>query len=87
MRGSVIGRGVRVHSSAYVEDSVIFDNCDIGRRAKVRRAILDKNVRILDDTTIGFDLEHDRQFHHVTESGIVVVEGHRSTVDIASVVL
>jgi glucose-1-phosphate adenylyltransferase len=87
VRGSIIGRGVKVHSGAYVEDSVIFDNCDIGRRAKVRRAILDKNVRIHDETTIGYDIEHDRQFHYVTESGIVVVEGHRSTVDIASLVL
>ena len=87
VRGSVIGRGVRVHSNAYVEDSIIFDNCDIGRRAKIRRAILDKNVRIPEDATIGYDLERDRELYHVTDSGIVVVEGHRSTVDIASVIL
>ena len=84
VRTSVIGRGVRVHSHASVEDSIIFDNCDIGRRARVRRAILDKNVRVPPDTSIGFDLEHDRQLYHVTESGIVVVEGYRSPVDIAS---
>lgn len=87
VRGSVLGRGVRVHSGAYVEDSIIFDNCDIGRRAKVRRAILDKNVRVAEDATIGYDLERDRKLFYVTESGIVVVEGHRSTVDIATVVL
>ncbi len=87
VRGSVIGRGVRVHSGAYVEDSVIFDNCDIGRRAKVRRAILDKNVRVPEDAAIGYDAERDRQLYHVTESGIVVVEGHRSTTDIATVTL
>lgn len=87
VRGSVIGRGVRVHSNAYVEDSIIFDNCDVGRRARVRRAILDKNCRIPEDATIGYDLERDRQMYHVTESGIVVVEGFRSVVDIASLVL
>ena len=87
VRGSVLGRGVRVHSGAYVEDSIIFDNCDIGRRAKVRRAILDKNVRIPEDATVGYDLERDRRLYYVTESGIVVIEGHRSTVDIASLVL
>ena len=75
VRTSVIGRGVRVHSHAMVEDSIIFDNCDIGRRARVRRAILDKNVRVPPDTAIGFDLERDRQLYHVTDSGIVVVEG------------
>jgi glucose-1-phosphate adenylyltransferase len=87
VRNSVIGRNVRVHAGALVEDSIILDNCDIGRRAKVRRAILDKNVRVPEDTLIGFDLEDDRRFHHVTDSGIVVVEGKRSAVEVASVVV
>jgi glucose-1-phosphate adenylyltransferase len=85
VRNSVLGRGVRVHSGAMVEDSILFDNCDIGRRARVRRAILDKNVRIPEDALIGYDLEYDRQLYHVTESGIVVIEGHRSMVDVASI--
>jgi glucose-1-phosphate adenylyltransferase len=83
-RTSVIGRGVRIHSSAQVEESVIFDNCDIGRRARVRHAILDKNVHVPPDTTIGYDLERDRELYFVTDSGIVVVQGHRSPVDIAA---
>jgi glucose-1-phosphate adenylyltransferase len=81
---SVLGRGVRVHTGAVVEDSVLFDNCDIGRRACVRRAILDKNVKIPEGAKIGYDLESDRKKYHVTESGIVVVEGYQSTVDIAT---
>ncbi len=84
VRKSVIGRGVRIHTGSSVEDSVIFDNCDIGRHAKIRRAILDKNVRVPEGATIGYDLERDRKFHHVTESGIVVVEGRRSRVDVAT---
>src|SRR5215813_7706745 len=48
VKNSVLARGVRVHSGAVVEDCVILDNCDIGRRARVRRAILDKNVRVPD---------------------------------------
>jgi glucose-1-phosphate adenylyltransferase len=75
---------VRVHSGALVEESVILDNCDIGRRAKVRRAILDKNVRIPPDAEIGYNLEHDRRYHHVTESGIVVVGGNRSSVEVST---
>lgn len=85
VRNCVIGRNVRVHAGALVEDSIILDNCDIGRRAKVRRAILDKNVRVQPDSTIGYDPERDRRFHHVTESGIVVVEGNRSAVEVATV--
>lgn len=84
VRGSVLGRGVRIHTGASVEDSILFDNCDIGRRAKVRRAILDKNVKIPEGAQIGYDLELDRKKHFVTESGIVVIEGHRSTVDVST---
>ncbi len=87
VKNSVLGRGVRVHSGAVVEDCVILDNCDIGRRARVRRAILDKNVRVPEDATIGCDLERDRAHHHVTESGIVVVAGNRSAVDVSSLVV
>jgi glucose-1-phosphate adenylyltransferase len=87
VKNSVLGRGVRVHSGAVVEDCVILDNCDIGRRAKVRRAILDKNVRVPEDGEIGYDLDSDGRYHHVTESGIVVVEGNRSSVEISSVVV
>lgn len=84
VRNSVVGRSVRVHTGAVVEDSVIFDNCDIGRHARVRRAILDKNVRVPDKAMIGFDLARDRQLYHVTENGLVVVEGRRSRVDVAT---
>jgi glucose-1-phosphate adenylyltransferase len=85
VRNSVLGRGVRVHAGVSIDDSVILDNCDIGRRSKIRRAILDKNVRLPPDSTIGYDLEQDRSLYHVTETGIVVVEGNRSPVDISSV--
>jgi glucose-1-phosphate adenylyltransferase len=87
VRNSVLGRGVRVHSGALVEDSILFDNVDIGRRARVRRAILDKNVHIPEDAAIGYDLDRDRELYHVTESGIVVMEGHRSMVEVASMLV
>ncbi|MGC3971860.1 MAG: hypothetical protein QM775_32310 [Pirellulales bacterium] len=85
VRNSIIGRGVRIHTGSTVEDSIVFDNCDIGRRCKVRKAILDKNVHLAEDTVIGYDLEADKQKYHVTESGIVVVEGRRSRVQVSSI--
>ena len=87
VRNSVLSRWVRVDSGALVEDSVILDNCVIGRDAKVRRAILDKNVRVHEGATLGYDLDKDRKFHHVTESGIVVVEGLRSSLEISTIVV
>ncbi len=84
VKRSVLGRGVRVHTGAEVEDSVIFDNCDVGRHAKVRRAILDKNVKLPENTQVGYDREADeKRGWHVSESGITVIEGKRSTVDIS----
>lgn len=84
VRGSLLGRAVRVHTGALVENSILFDNCDIGRHACVRKAILDKNVKIPEGARVGYDLDEDRKKYHVTDSGIVVVEGHQSTIDIST---
>jgi glucose-1-phosphate adenylyltransferase len=84
VKGSVLSRGVRVHTGANVEDSVLLDGVDVGRHAKVRRAILDKNVRVPPGDTIGYDLERDKaRGYTVTSTGIVVVEGVRSRVEIS----
>jgi len=82
VRNSVLGRAVRVHSGAVVEDSVIFDNCDIGSRARVRRAILDTNAQVPEGAMIGYNIEADRSNHFVSETGIVVVEGIHSSVEV-----
>ncbi len=87
VRRSVLGRHVRVHAGAVLEDCVVFDNCDIGRRCRLRRTILDKNVNIPPDTVIGYDMEQDRKRYCVTESGIVVVEGRRSPVRISGLLV
>ena len=88
VRNSILSRGVRVHTSALVEGSVIMDNCDIGRYAKVRRAILDKNVKVPEGAQIGYDRDADRaRGWFVTDSGIVVVGGERGTVPVASLVI
>jgi glucose-1-phosphate adenylyltransferase len=87
VRDSVLGRSVRVHSGAVVDSCVILDNCDIGRRAKLHRVVLDKNVRIPEDAEIGFDLERDRKHYHVTETGLVVIGGGRTMVDLTGVVV
>jgi glucose-1-phosphate adenylyltransferase len=85
VKKSVLGRTVRVHTGAVVEGCVIMDNCDIGRYAKVRRAILDKNVRIPEGGSVGYDLDADRaRGWHVTESGIVVIGREYSAVPMAA---
>ena len=49
-------------------------NCNVGRHARIRRAIIDKNVVVPEGYEIGFDPESDRKKFTVTESGIVVIE-------------
>ena len=71
---SILGPLVRVNSYAHVEDSIVFQGVDIGRHAKVRRAIIDKGVRIPPGVEIGYDLEKDRERGFtVSQGGIVVI--------------
>jgi glucose-1-phosphate adenylyltransferase len=70
---SVLCPGVRVHSYSRVEESVLGEGCDIGRNARVRKAILDKHVRVEPGATIGYDAERDRARFTVTAGGVVAV--------------
>ena len=79
---SILGRKVFVGSGATVEDSIVMARCHIGAGAKIRRAIIDKNARIPAGARIGFDEQQDRGRYHVSESGIVVVEGFRTPIPI-----
>lgn len=70
---SLIGPNVRVNSYSYVTESIIMNNCNIGRHAKIRKAIIDKNVTVPEGYEIGFDLQKDKKKFIVTESGIVII--------------
>jgi glucose-1-phosphate adenylyltransferase len=70
---SVLGVGCRVNSFSEVEESVLFERVRVGRHAKIRRAIIDKDVEIPSGTVIGFDIEADRQRFFVTDNGLVVI--------------
>ncbi len=70
---SVLGPRVRVNSYSEVRESVLMEGVDIGRRCRIRRAIIDKNVRVPPDTVIGYDPKADRKRFHVSPAGIVVI--------------
>ena len=71
---SILGHRCRVNSFARVEESVLFSGVNVGRGAKIRRAIIDKEVNIPPYTTIGYDREQDQQRDFtITANGIVVV--------------
>jgi len=70
---SVLSPLVRVNSFSVVEDSILMEGVDIGRHARVRKAIIDKGVRIPEGARIGYDPEADRKRFAVSASGVVVV--------------
>ena len=71
---TIVGPEARVNSYADVEDSILFARVDVGRRARIRRAIIDKGVHIPEGVRIGYDEEEDRERGFtVTPSGVVVI--------------
>jgi glucose-1-phosphate adenylyltransferase len=70
---SILSPDVRINSYALVEDSILFNGVKVGRHAKIRRAIIDKDVSVPAGTSIGYDLEQDSERFTVTNSGIVVI--------------
>ncbi len=70
---SVLSPGVRVNSFAHIEQCVLMEQVKVGRYARLRRVIVDKDVELPAGIQIGFDLEADRKRFTVTEDGIVVI--------------
>src|SRR5690625_5602074 len=73
VRHSVLFSEVVAHSYAYVEDSVIFPDVEVGRNCQVHRAIIDRGCRLPDGMKIGVDLEEDAQRFYVSPGGVVLV--------------
>jgi len=71
---SILGPDVRINSYSHVEDSILFDSVDIGRHTKIRRAIIDKEVKIPAGFEVGYDraLDEQRGFT-VTDSGVTII--------------
>ena len=71
---SVLSPLVRINSFARVEDSILFEGVEVGRRARVRRTIVDKYVRIPEGLELGLDPDHDRRRGLiVTDEGVTVI--------------
>lgn len=73
VRRSILSPGVRVHSYAQVEDSVLMEEVEVGEKAIVKRAIIDKQVRVPAGARIGVDPTADRGRFTVSPDGVVVV--------------
>jgi glucose-1-phosphate adenylyltransferase len=70
---SLLSPNVRINSYSEVYDSILLEGVNVCRHAKIKRAIIDKDVNIPKGMVIGHDSKEDKKRFHVTESGIVVV--------------
>lgn len=71
---SVLSPFVRVNSYCEIDESILLPRAMIGRYSRIRRAILDEDVVLPENSRVGFDAEEDRALGRVvTESGITVV--------------
>ena len=70
---SILSPNVRINSYSSVHDSILMEGVNVGRYAKIKKAIIDKDVIIPQGTVIGYDPEQDRKRFFVSDSGIVVV--------------
>jgi len=73
VKRSILSPRVTVHSFAEIEDSILLEGVDVGRNAKIKRTIIDKEVQIPSGMEIGYHLDEDAKRFTVTASGIVVV--------------
>jgi glucose-1-phosphate adenylyltransferase len=73
VENSILSPHVNVHSWAHVSDSILFERVDVGRRARVRRAIVAEGVRVPPDAVIGYDADADRRRFLITSGGVAVV--------------
>ncbi len=75
VKRSVLSPGVIVHPGAHVENSVILNDCEIMPGATLKNAILDKNVHVGFNVTIGSgdDYEPNKERPELLFSGLNVI--------------
>jgi len=73
VRRSLLFSNVRVNSYASVDDSVILPDVDIGRRAVLKKVVVDKRCHIPEGMVAGVNPEEDRRRFYVTDRGVTLI--------------
>lgn len=70
---SIMAPGVQVAPGAEIIDSILFEDTKIGRGARLRKVIIDKDSAIPESSEIGFDSEKDGRNFKISRAGVRVV--------------
>jgi glucose-1-phosphate adenylyltransferase len=70
---SILSPNVRVNSYSEVYDSLLMEGVNVSRYAKIRKAIIDKDVLIPEGMVIGYNPKEDKKRFTVSDNGVVVV--------------
>jgi len=70
---SVLFSGVRVHSHAQVDWSVLLPEVQVGRRVRLKRVVVDRGCQLPDGLVVGEDAAADAARFHRTDSGITLI--------------
>lgn len=73
IRNSLLFTGVRTHSYSIMEYVVALPNVEVGRRAQLRRCVIDRGVVIPSGLIVGEDSKEDAKWFTRTENGIVLI--------------
>jgi glucose-1-phosphate adenylyltransferase len=73
VRRSLLSTNVRVNSFATIEDTVVLPDVRLGRRSRIRHAVIDSGCEIPPGLVVGEDPDLDAQRFHRTERGITLV--------------
>lgn len=73
VKRSLLFTGVQAHSYAAVDSAVILPYADIGRRARLRRVVVDRGVRIPAGLVVGEDPELDAARFRRTDRGVCLI--------------
>lgn len=70
---SLLFTGVRTHSWSILEEVIALPRCQIGERARLKRAVLDSGVQIPPGLVVGEDAEQDAARFHRTAGGVSLI--------------
>jgi glucose-1-phosphate adenylyltransferase len=70
---SIAFTNVRINSHAYIENSVLLPNVEVGQNAKLNKVIVDQDVKIPADLVVGEDPKFDEENFYRTPEGVVLI--------------